>query len=107
MSALPFRGPAKDGPPGDRVVVHNTKRGDIQGEVMYCLATGPNQWNVFVLEDGRQTIWQAPLKDVERVSGEGPTGEKTVSGSSSTPSSSGVEGHRIPSPGTPNVGALA
>jgi len=85
MSALPFRGPSKT-KPGERVVILTHDGGEVFGEVMWCQPSGV-KWNVFVLEDGRRTIWQSPIEDVERVSEDGhvqPSG--VVQPSSDTPS---------------------
>jgi len=66
MSALPFRGPSGT-KAGERVVLH-TERGDIHGEVMWCVAEG-GEWNVYVLSHDRRSIWRSPPSYIERLPG--------------------------------------
>lgn len=68
MSALPFRGPSRDRP-GERVVLH-TERGDVYGEVMWCVAEA-GAWNVYVLSHDRRSVWRSPPSYIDRLTGGG------------------------------------
>jgi len=84
MSALPFRGPSGNRS-GERVVLH-TDRGDVYGEVMWCVTEG-GTWNVYVLSQDRRSIWRSPPSYVERLPGGTAVRENTASRGESRPTS--------------------